>query len=153
MKALDQVKEITKLVEDTNKAFDTVFHGSLNYRLKIFERYVEGLFSFAKFKEGDKIQLKETHVFDHGWKTCNPTFTNGAVATIYSVDWRKDTGFTYDLVFDNEYWASSSDGIVNVTLRKHAIFGNWSEEDLESVKVSTPAPANDTTVQEDSLIH
>ena len=107
------------------------------------------------FDGGLDTKFEKTLIPDNESPDCaNIVFTNGAVATIYSVDWRKDTGFTYDLVFDNEYWASSSDGIVNVTLIKHGIFGNWSEEDLESVKVSTPAPANENVeIQEDSLIH
>ena len=134
MKDLNRFKEFSSLVKKTKKAFDIVCNEQVKYMLDNVERYIEGLFSFAKFKEGDTVQLKKAHKFDHGWNIHNPTFTKGAIAVIRNVNWRKDTGFTYDLVFDKEYYEGSHTGIVHVVTRGHAIFSNWSEKHLKLVK-------------------
>ena len=139
MTKTEMFKEVSGLLKDTQKAFDKVCDGELLYRLKQFENYIDGLFSFAKFKEGEKVQLKKQHVFEHGWATYNPTFSKDAVAVVRAVDWNREHGFLYDLVFDEQFY-TVSDGIINPMERENSIFMNWKESDLKTVK-------------EDHLIH
>lgn len=144
MTKTDMFEEVATLLKNTKEAFDTVCNGELLYRLKQFESYVEGLFSFAKFKEGEKIQLKKKHTFDHGWKYYNPTFSKSAVAVVVRVDWNREHGFMYDLVFDEQLYMATfpkeDKGKVCTTDQEHSIFMNWKECDLKTVK-------------EDHLIH
>lgn len=139
MTKTDMFEEVATLLKNTKEAFDTVCNGELLYRLKKFEQYIDGLFSFAKFKEGEKVQLKKNHTFDHGWKNCNPTFSKGAVAVVRRVDWNKEHGFLYDLVFDEQFY-TLDDGTVYLRERENSVFMNWKEKNLKSVR-------------EDHLIH
>lgn len=83
------------------------------YTAERLTEYVEGLFSFAKFKEGDEVRLNsywEPHFHavlesepTHGWRNSKHFLIENAVATVRAVDYFHGV-FTYDVVFDSESW-------------------------------------------------
>ena len=76
------------------------------------QEYVDGLFSFAKFKVGDTVRLKEKITFPdgHGWKHCEHNMIKGATALVKDVDWYDDRGFTYLIMFHHQTYISSLTG-------------------------------------------
>lgn len=111
MKSLDLFLEsITNIDNEINK----LSGGSAKYYIKQVKEYVEGLFSFSKFKLGNKVKLKETLTFEkeHGWRVYEPTMVRGAIATITEVNWYKDAGFVYSVVFDKQLWRSDMDNMI-----------------------------------------
>jgi len=84
------------------------------HTVNVLTEYVEGLFSFSLFKEGDEIQLNDTWEESFakrlesgadGWKHCSHFLINGAVGEVVDVDF-SDGHFRYDIMFDNESWVT-----------------------------------------------
>lgn len=76
-----------------------------NFELERLQDCVEGLFSFAKFKIGQKVKMAATYpINDHdswGWMAYRHLFKSNSKATIKDVDWY-DGAFHYYIEFDSK---------------------------------------------------
>lgn len=84
------------------------------WELQRVQECVEGLFSFAKFKVGDKVKMAATYPVNAqdswGWMSYRHLFKAGSKATILSVDWY-DMSFKYMIEFDSQTWIDDSNNI------------------------------------------
>lgn len=101
----EKIEEIAKSVEDITSAFkqfqSVMGGGPADYYFERIMGYYEGCIKAAKFKIGDRVELKDT-VTD-GWNGRNHFMTAGAKATIMDVDYYKGK-YRYDIMFDKETW-------------------------------------------------
>ena len=85
----------------------------------------EALFTFAKFKVGDTVKMKETYPVNlkesWGWMSYRHLVTKGSKAKVLSVDWYNNR-FNYLLEFYEKSWIDDknvvhpSDTCVNLSL-------------------------------------
>jgi hypothetical protein len=77
--------------------------------------YVEGLFSFAKFSVGEKVEMAETYPVSKedswGWMNCRHLLTVGGKATVEEVDWSNGR-FVYLITFDEKSYINSEGYII-----------------------------------------
>ncbi len=77
-----------------------------DYEIKRIQDCVEGLFTFAKFKIGQKVKMAATYPVNErdswGWMApYRHLFKSGSKATIRKVDWY-DGNFNYGIEFDSK---------------------------------------------------
>ena len=96
---------ITDLRDSFNNLDSLLSSGPASYWFKRMEEYVDGLFSFSKFKIGDRVELaKDVDCSDKpGWRGCEHFLKAGAKATINDISFSK-SGFGYGVQFDVETW-------------------------------------------------
>ena len=103
--------------------------GPASYYFRTLNSYIEGLFSFAKFKVGDRVAL--AHDIDcndaPGWLSSEHFLKKGATADVVECDFRNGA-FGYAVVFDNETWLDSNK-IARPVSSKHEYW--LQERDLE----------------------
>lgn len=98
--------KVSKTVKAVNEA------SQLNkWEVEKLSEMVEGLFSFAKFKAGNEVVLKETVPVNEkdswGWMPYRHLLTKGSKATIVSVDWYNNS-FRYGIQFKENSWISDN---------------------------------------------
>lgn len=99
---LQEMVDAINNVSESFEAFNKVMNGGpASYYFERMTEYYEGCIKAAKFKVGDRVELKET-VTD-GWNGRNHFMTAGAKATIMDVDYYKGK-YRYDIMFDKETW-------------------------------------------------
>lgn len=105
--------------------------------------YLEGFFTLAKFKPGDRVQLVDdvnpTEDSRPGWVAYAPTLVHGAKAEVAHVDFCSHLDpsifeFRYDIRFDTQLWVSSMDGEVKES-DERSLFSFW-EHELEALQDS-----------------
>jgi len=112
------VKDIQNLGEAFRSFNSTMSGGPASYYFEKILGYYEGCMKAAKFKEGDRVTLKED--WDggaSGWAHCKHFLKEGEAATVMSVDYDKGK-YVYDIEFDNESWIDDK-GNVRATTTKH----------------------------------
>ena len=88
-----------------------IFNSIQNVRDAHLETYIEGLFSYSKFKIGDRVKLiKTVDPLPYGWSSRGHFLIEGAVATVMDLDFNKD-GFAYWISFENDSWIKSDGSI------------------------------------------
>jgi hypothetical protein len=120
------VDDIKNLDEAFNKFKSTMSSGPSSFYFEKIMGYYEGCMKAAKFKEGDRVTLKEDWAGDaSGWAHCKHFLKEGEPATVSDVDY--DQGhYRYEIVFDNETWIDK-DKNKRVVTRKHT-FCFWQKE-------------------------
>lgn len=77
------------------------------YEIARLREMVEGLFSFSKFKEGDRVKMAATVPVNEkeapGWWCYRHLLTKGSRATIKEVDWYEGS-FRYRVLFEENSW-------------------------------------------------
>lgn len=95
-----------------------------DWEMERVEEYIDGLFSFAKFKEGDKVAMAKTYPVTKeeswGWLAYRHRLTEGKTAKVVSVDWC-DGRFVYGVVFDDTSWIDDK-GVVHPSDSEGGIF-------------------------------
>jgi hypothetical protein len=92
--------------------------GPASYYFEKILGYYEGCMKAAKFKEGDRVTLKEDWDGEaSGWAHCKHFLKEGEAATVSSVDYDKGK-YVYDIEFDNESWIDDK-GTTRATTQKH----------------------------------
>lgn len=114
----------------------TLSSGPASFYFEKLGVYIDGLFSFSKFKDGDPVQLAHDINCNSapGWAGSEHFLKRGATAKVEEVDYGK-RGFSYGIVFDNETWLDQK-GVARPVSDKHQFW--MLEKDLE------PAPAKKT---------
>lgn len=113
---IDSMKLAHEGMEKIKQANQMLQGGPATFYHERVEEYVNGLFSFARFKIGDKVALTEeweSHFAkeldryqNHGWQSMKHFLVRGAVAIVKSVDFHKGS-FMYGVEFENESWIST----------------------------------------------
>lgn len=106
---LDLLQKCKSSIEITTKAnFPT------EWEIKRIEECLEGLFTFAKFKTGDKVKMAATYPINQenswGWMSYRHLFKAGSKAVIVKVDWYNNT-FMYTIEFDKKSWIDDKDNV------------------------------------------
>jgi hypothetical protein len=88
------------------------------------ESYIDGLFSFSKFKVGRIVKISETYPVNetdsHGWMSCRHLLTEGKQAVVKEVDYR-DNKFVYLIEFaEKSYY--SDDGEIKPSNRTTSLY-------------------------------
>lgn len=126
---MDQTKieDITKGLEGVRDAMQNLNNvlqgGPASYYYERIIDYYKGCMKAAKFKVGDRVELKEDYTGDApGWAHCKHFLIKGAIATVKHADYYKGH-YRYEIEFDNETWIDSK-GVKQVQNRKHCfLFG------------------------------
>ena len=107
----DKAKEIDENIKAVGKLFDS----ETSWTIKRLLDYQRGLFTFAKFKTGDRVEIAVTPDINNkeswGWMGSKHFLIEGARGTVKSCDY--DDGFSYSIMFDDESWVH--DGVVHPT--------------------------------------
>lgn len=86
------------------------------WTLDTIDRYVEGLFSFSKFKVGHQVEMANTYPVSKeespGWWCYRHLLVRGSKAKINSVDWRHGR-FVYYIQFNENSWMDDKNVIHN----------------------------------------
>jgi hypothetical protein len=113
-----KIEEITRGLEgvrDAMKNLDNVLSGGpASYYYERIIDYYKGCMKAAKFKVGDRVELKED--CKH-WDHHKHYMIKGALATVISADYYKGN-YRYEIEFDDETWINM-DGVKKVPERKH----------------------------------
>ena len=94
--------------------------GPSSFYFEKMDAYVEVLFErFAPFKKGDRIKLSKTPEItldkSWGWMGSKHFLVKGAKGTVQAVDLdARNKKFYAEVVFDNESWKNSNDGVVTL---------------------------------------
>jgi hypothetical protein len=103
-KILANLENVHKWIFDKPKILNN--QHEFKYEIDQLAEYVEGLFSFSKFKIGDTVILNKTPIItneiSHGWIGYKDILVKGAKAKVEAVDYFKSRGFVYDLMFGKE---------------------------------------------------
>ena len=128
---LEQVVEDMKNLDTAFKKFNsTVSGGPASFYFEQIMGYYEGCMAASKFKEGDRVTLKEDWNNDVGWQHCKHFLKNGSPATVKSIDYHKGK-YRYEIEFDNETWIDDK-GEQRVPRNKHVFtFGQKELKRLE----------------------
>ena len=107
-KVCEAMKAMTEGVELAQSKMNCIGGKPSEY----IQELIDGLFSFAQFKEGDRVQLSKTPRITQekswGWMGSKQFLKKDAMATVESVGWRaKGKTFTYGIVFDDETFINS----------------------------------------------
>lgn len=119
----EKIIEITEALNQTKEAYhnlqSALNSGPASFYFEQILDYYHGCMAAAKFKEGEKVKLKEdVDTSDApGWNHCKHFLIKGAEATVDSVDYSKGK-FYYGIIFDNETYINRDDEIKPVT-NKH----------------------------------
>jgi hypothetical protein len=126
-----KIKDIVSGLEGVRDAMDVLngvlIGGPASYYYERLIDYYKGCMAAAKFKKGDRVQLREDAT---GWVYCKHFLVKGAVATVEEVDYYKGD-YWYDLEFDDETWVDSN-GVKRVPETKHTF--RFSQKDLKRNK-------------------
>lgn len=127
----DNIKE----VEITLNGVARMFGQDVYWAFKKMHDYKRGLFSYAKFRVGDRVQLTRAPVISGsqswGWQGSEHFLVAGSKATVASRDWGGE--FTYAVVFDDESW-KDRDGVVHPKKADERHTYCFSEDMLEAAK-------------------
>lgn len=143
MEMKDKVSEILKGIEQLQKAQDklnaVLSSGPASFYFKKLGNYIDGLFSFAKFKEGERVQLARDYDCSKapGWAGSEHFLKEGATAVVSDIDYN-ERGFIYGIVFDNETWLDQK-GVARPVISKHEY--SFRESDLDPVRSKKPKAA------------
>ena len=105
-----KIEDIVEGLEGVRSAMDklngVLQGGPASYYYQRIIHYYEGCMAAAKFKVGDRVELREdcTH-----WAHCKHFMIKGAVATVRYADYYKGN-YRYEIEFDDETWINM-DGI------------------------------------------
>lgn len=122
--------ELKGVQEAHDKLANTLGGGPASYYLEKLATYIDGLFSFAKFKVGDSVCLrKNVDPIPCGWTGCAHFLVRDEPATIKGIDYRKN-GFCYEIEFRNETWVDSKGKEQPVSQKHVFLFG---ENDLKKL--------------------
>ena len=101
----EKLDEMVVAMNELSAAFDNfkgvMSGGPASFYFDCMKEYYEGCIKAAKFKIGDRVELKET--VTNGWEGRNHFMTEGAKATIMDVDYYEGK-YRYDIMFDKETW-------------------------------------------------
>lgn len=143
----EALKNISKAIHRINSS---EFEWNLDILIAAHEMLIE---RSAPFKVGQRVQLvKDVDCSDApGWKCSEHFLKKGAMATVDSVEVRKEKRFAYYLIFDNETWLSDQ-GPKPVSQRHAYCFGESSiearsSEPAEPPGEAEPSPRNPTVTQ------
>lgn len=116
---LEKIVEDMKNLDEAFKRFNsTVSGGPASFYFEKIMGYYEGCMAASKFKEGDRVTLKEDWTGDaSGWQHCKHFLKEGEPATVQSVDYHKGK-YRYEIEFDNETWIDDK-GVKKPTSHKH----------------------------------
>jgi hypothetical protein len=121
------VDDIKNLDAAFKKFNSTMSGGPSSFYFEKIMGYYEGCMRASKFKEGDRVTLKEDYTGDaSGWAHCKHFMKEDEPATVCDVDYC-DGQYRYEIMFDNETWISSTDKKKRVVDRKHT-FCFWQKE-------------------------
>ena len=99
-----KIEDITKGLEGVRDAMDNLngilSGGPASYYYERLLEYYKGCMKAAKFREGERVELKEDCVT---WDHYKHFMTKGALATVKTVDYYKGK-YRYEITFDNESW-------------------------------------------------
>ena len=132
----EKIEDIVEGLEGVRDAMDKLNNilrgGPASYYYERIIHYYEGCMAAAKFKVGDRVELREDYTGDAtGWAHCKHFMIRGAVATVKHADYYKGK-YRYEIEFDNETWIDDK-GIKRAPSNKHHfIFG---QKDLKRHKV------------------
>jgi hypothetical protein len=88
-----------------------------NFDVERIEEYINGLFSFAKFKVGDKVRMAKTYPVNEkdswGWMHARHLLRQDQPATVVACDYYDGT-FRYGITFDEKTYMDR-DGKVHPT--------------------------------------
>jgi len=119
----EKLIEITTALNQTKEAYhnlqSALSSGPATFYFDQILDYYYGCMAASKFKEGDRVKLKEdVDTSDApGWNNCKHFLIKGAQAVVTSVDYRKGK-FYYDIIFDVETYIST-DGDIKPVSKKH----------------------------------
>jgi hypothetical protein len=128
----DKVFEILaglKELRDSHSKLDRVLSGGpAPYYFEKIGTYVEGLFSFAKFKPGDRVCLAHDIDCDDkpGWVSSEHFLKAGSTAVVSGYDFGNGA-FKYGVVFDLETWLDDK-GVAQPVTERHEYW--FTESDL-----------------------
>ena len=126
---LKKIEDITRGLEGVRDAMhelDKVLCGGpASYYYERIVEYYKGCMAASKFKEGERVELKEDFTNTTGWDAFKHFMLKGAVATIKSVDYYKGK-YRYEIEFDNETWTDHH-GNKRVPDRKHCFLFHQSD--------------------------
>ena len=105
------------------------------WQLERIEECVNGLFSFSKFKVGDRVKMAATYPVNEkdswGWLGIKHLLEAGSKATILKVDWYNKK-FVYLIEFDERtYWNTQEKKALPSTDSTHISIG---EQWLKAIK-------------------
>lgn len=132
----EKLIQITEALNQTKEAYhnlqSALSTGPASFYFEQILDYYHGCMAASKFKEGDKVKLKEdVDTSDApGWHYCKHFLIKGAEATVKSVDYSKGK-FYYDIIFDNETYINN-DGEVKPVSKKHTF--NFQQHYLKRIK-------------------
>lgn len=88
------------------------------WTIDVVDSYIQGLFSFAKFKVGDQVEMANTYPVSQeeswGWWAYRHLLVRGSKAKVENVDWR-DGHFVYYIKFNENSWTDSDNKINQMT--------------------------------------
>jgi hypothetical protein len=126
-----KIKDIVSGLEDVRDAMSVLNSvlsgGPASYYYERLIDYYQGCMAAAKFKKGDRVQLREDAT---GWDHCKHFLVKGAVGTVEEVDYYMGE-YRYDIEFDNETWIDRH-GVKRVPGTKHTF--RFSQKDLKRNK-------------------
>ena len=100
------------------KASNVLSNGPTEFYFERIQEYVEGLFSLAPCKEGDRVTLISDQKCTGGWRGYEHFLCVGAVGEVVSIDYHSKQ-FWADVVFDNESWIDDK-GVKRPVVSRHA---------------------------------
>lgn len=117
MKYLEEIEKTIKAAQEIPLC--------TNYSIEKVKEYVEGLFSFAKFKVGDEVRMASDYPITKngspGWWCFRHLLSKGSLATIREVDYRKST-FNYAITFQESTWMDDEGKVHESHYSKGAMF-------------------------------
>lgn len=133
-----KTKEILRAIGEIRDAYNKLDRilssGPASYYFKGIEDCIDGLFSYAKFKEGDIVELvRDIDCSDKpGWGGCEHFLKAGSRASIDEVNFI-DRSFRYGVQFENESWIDQ-DKVIRPVKQKHQFWMRESNLRLTEVK-------------------
>jgi hypothetical protein len=130
---VDQIYKSAKDLEVAFKHFNSCMGGGpMKYYLDKMVEYYEGCMKAAKYRVGDRVQLREDwNGIEPGWQHCKHFLKRGATAKIVGVDYQNGD-YVYDIEFDNETW-SDEFGATHPVASKHHF--NYVQGELKRKKL------------------
>jgi len=117
LKTLERIK--------TNLAYQKENSMPTEWEMEHLQGYVEGLFTFAKFKAGDTVKIAKDYPISSeenwGWMSYRHLFKKGKKAVVNSVDYYNGR-FQYEIKFKENSWIDDKDVVHPIEGTNHHNF-------------------------------
>lgn len=105
-----ELLESCKLLCEAHNQLSNIYDKSCLNDFGYIESVTKGLFSFARFKEGNRVELIDTPRIDQtvrpGWMSYKHFLVKGARGKVHTIHWYDK--FVYGIQFDKEHYVNSA---------------------------------------------